>query len=37
MGDEYIGQREFALELLQQEKNLRADGDIEAETGSSRR
>ncbi len=30
MGDENVGEREFALEVLQQEKNLRADGDIQS-------
>ena len=29
VGDENIGQREFALEFLQQKENLRADGNIE--------
>jgi len=33
VGDEYIGEREFALELLQEEKNLRTDGDIEGGDG----
>jgi len=30
VGDENVGEREFALEVLQQEKNLRADGDIQS-------
>jgi len=33
VGNENIGQREFALEFLQQQKNLRADGDIEGGDG----
>ena len=33
MGDEDVGEREFALEVLQQEKNLRADGNVEGGDG----
>jgi hypothetical protein len=33
VGDENIGQREFALEFLQQKENLRADGNIEGGDG----
>jgi hypothetical protein len=33
VGDENIRQREFALEFLQEEKNLRADGNIERGDG----
>jgi len=33
VGNENIGERKFALEFLQKQENLRADGDIERGNG----
>ncbi len=35
VGNENVSEREFAMEFLQQEENLRADGDIEGGSSAS--